>query len=174
MRVGRLSNVSLILSRMQVLNYWLQSYTWDKSNILRHCMHCCEVVYKDMLKRLNVTNSISERCQAVSWCEAYWAPQKLLPLRWRSVLGGSSGIVISIFAHKGGQYFEHGLMSMHSHWIMQVARPKSFTLCWGSVEADFYDIVAMTLQALLPRKAADSSVKGQCGRKVIALSKRQG
>jgi hypothetical protein len=36
-------------------------------------------------------------------------------------LGGGSRIVGGIFANKGGQYGESEYLSMHSHWIMQVA-----------------------------------------------------
>jgi len=87
-------------------------------------MHSCEVVYKDILKRLTVENSFWERCNAVGCCEAYRAPQKLLLHHQCLFLEGGSGIATSIFAHQGGQYFDYGLKSMHSPWIIQFARPK--------------------------------------------------
>ena len=32
---------------------------------VRHCMHICEVVYKEILKRLTVQNSFQEQCIVV-------------------------------------------------------------------------------------------------------------
>jgi len=49
---------------------------------------------------------------------------KLLLLCKDLVLGGGSGIVTFIFAHKGGQHIHYESMSMNSHWIMQVGRLK--------------------------------------------------
>jgi len=48
--------------------------------------------------------------------------QKLLTLCWHSFLGGSCNIVTTIFAHKGSQYYNYGLMSLHSQVIIQDAR----------------------------------------------------
>ena len=44
-------------------------------------------------------------------------------LRWRSLLGGGSDMVVGIFAHKGGQYCYYGLMLSRSLVIIQDARP---------------------------------------------------
>jgi len=52
------------------------------------------------------------------------AKQKLLTLRWRSFLRGSSNFVPSIFACKGGHYCDYGSMPLHSPWIIQDAWPK--------------------------------------------------
>jgi len=49
--------------------------------------------------------------------------QKSFMLHWRSVLGGSSDIMSSIFAHQGLQYYEYGWMLLHSPVIIQDARP---------------------------------------------------
>jgi len=95
-----------------------------KVRSVRHCMHCCEVVYKDILKRKTIINSIEERRKVFCFIGAYWAPQKLLLLCWHWFLGGSSRIVTSILAHQGGQYFDYGLLPMNSPWIMQIAQPK--------------------------------------------------
>jgi len=38
------------------------------------------------------------------------------------ILGGS-GIVTNNIANKGGQYFDYGLLPLHSPWIIQDARP---------------------------------------------------
>jgi len=43
---------------------------------------------------------------------------------WRCLLGGSSGIVTSIIANTGGQYWYYVLMPLHSLVISQDARPK--------------------------------------------------
>jgi len=89
-----------------------------------HWMDSCDVVDEDILKRQNVKNSIYERRTAVRCCGAYCAPETLLPRYWHILLGGGSSIVTSIFAYQGCQYFDYGLMEMHSHWIMQIRRPK--------------------------------------------------
>jgi len=49
--------------------------------------------------------------------------QKLLTLRWRSLLGGGSNMVMGICAHKGGQHCHYGLMLSRSLVSIQVARP---------------------------------------------------
>jgi len=43
---------------------------------VRHCMHGCEVVDKDVLERLTVKNSISVQHNAVCWCVGYCASTK--------------------------------------------------------------------------------------------------
>jgi len=102
-------------------------------------MLSCEVVYRVILTRLTFKNSIYEWRKVFHWCEAYWAPQKLLPLRWHLFVGGGSRIVTGIFAHKGGLYVEYGCMSMHSPWILQVAWPKiidaPLTHHWRTIDA---------------------------------------
>ena len=62
------------------------------------------------------------RCIAV-WLSMMEA-QKLLMLRWRAYLRGSSDIVTSIFAYKGSQYDDYGSMMVHSPWFIQNAWPK--------------------------------------------------
>jgi len=37
---------------------------------------------------------------------------------------GGSGIITNNVANKGGQYFDYGLLPLHSPWIMQDARIK--------------------------------------------------
>jgi len=49
--------------------------------------------------------------------------QKLLMVCWRSFFGGCSDIITTIFAHKGGQYCDYGLMLLHSPMIIWDARP---------------------------------------------------
>jgi len=49
---------------------------------------------------------------------------KLLMLHRRSVLGHSSDGVATIFALQGGRYFDYGLMSLHSPWILPDTRSK--------------------------------------------------
>jgi len=50
-------------------------------------------------------------------CTALWVPmmqdQKLLMQRWLGFLGGGSDSVAAIFGDKGGQHFDHGLISSH-------------------------------------------------------------
>jgi hypothetical protein len=46
--------------------------------------------------------------------------QKSLTLCWRSFLEGSSHSVCTIFAHKGGKYYNYGLMPLHSPVIIQI------------------------------------------------------
>lgn len=50
--------------------------------------------------------------------------QKSLMLLWRSFLGGSSNIVLGIFAPKGCQYCDCGWMPLHSAVIIQDAKPQ--------------------------------------------------
>jgi len=50
--------------------------------------------------------------------------QKSVTLHGRSVFGGGSNIVTSIFGHKGGQYFDYWLMLVHSPLNIQDASPK--------------------------------------------------
>jgi len=50
--------------------------------------------------------------------------QKLLMLRWRSLLGGGDDIVNSNFALKGSRYIDYGLMSIHSALSVHDAKPK--------------------------------------------------
>jgi len=52
--------------------------------------------------------------------------QKSLTLCWHSSLGGSSNIVTIIFTHKGGQYWNYGVMSLHNPVIIQDTRPTIF------------------------------------------------
>jgi len=42
---------------------------------------------------------------------------------WLTLILGGSGIVTNHITNKGCQYFDYGLMLLHSHWIMQDARP---------------------------------------------------
>jgi len=55
-------------------------------------------------------------------------------LRWRWFLGYSSIVVATIFAWKGGQSFDHGLMLPHSPLEFPRCKAKNRLL---SVEADF-------------------------------------
>jgi len=50
--------------------------------------------------------------------------KKSLTLWWRSCLDGGSDIVSVTFAHNDSQYFDYGLMSLHSPLIIQDARPQ--------------------------------------------------
>ena len=59
-----------------IVEHWvlnIDSRVTLKTNVrpVRYCMHSCEIVYKDILNRLSVENSIQEVCEAVHWCEAY-------------------------------------------------------------------------------------------------------
>jgi len=71
----------------------------------------------------------------MSWCccIAIWRPkipvQKLLMLRWQSCLDGTRDIIVSIFAHEGGEQFSYGLTPLYSVSIIQDARPEILTLC---------------------------------------------
>jgi len=55
-----------------------------------------------------------------------------LTLHWPSYWGGSSDIITSNFAHKGGQYVDYELMLLHSPLTIQDARKKSLTIHWRS------------------------------------------
>jgi len=77
------------------------------------------------LLRIQAADSMimgQHRCIAV-WLSKMQAQKSLTP-RWRLFLGGSSLISTTIFAYKGGQYCNYGSMPLHSHWIIQNARPK--------------------------------------------------
>jgi len=50
--------------------------------------------------------------------------QKSLTLHQRSFSGGGSDIITRVLAHKGRQYIEYGLKSMHSVLSVHDARPK--------------------------------------------------
>jgi len=50
--------------------------------------------------------------------------QESLTLRWRSFLWGGSDIVAGLCAHKGGQYWDYGLILSHSPVIIEDARPE--------------------------------------------------
>jgi len=54
----------------------------------------------------------------------YIRDQKLLTHGWGSTLGDGSIIVTSVFAYRGGQSIDHGLMSLHRPWIVQDEWPK--------------------------------------------------
>jgi len=47
--------------------------------------------------------------------------QKWLTVGWRSLVGGGSDIVTTIFANTGGQCSDYGLILLHSPWIIQDA-----------------------------------------------------
>jgi len=61
-------------------------------------------------------------------CTTVWLSkmqdQTSLMLEWCSILGGGSDIISSIFAHKGGQYYDYGLKPLHSAVIIHDARQK--------------------------------------------------
>jgi len=48
--------------------------------------------------------------------------QKSLTLRWRSFLGGGSGLVAAIVTHKGNQPFHYSLKSSQSCFGIQDAK----------------------------------------------------
>jgi len=50
--------------------------------------------------------------------------QKSQTLRWHSFSGGCSDIVTSIFAYKGGLYYDYWSMPLHRPWIIKDARPE--------------------------------------------------
>jgi len=61
-------------------------------------------------------------------------------------------------------------MSMPSTGIMQVATVKCLTLRWCNVDAHLTAIIAISFQAFLLWKTADSSIMGLCGHTVFGLS----
>jgi hypothetical protein len=50
--------------------------------------------------------------------------QQLLMLCQRTLSGGNSNMVSSITAHKCGQFLAYGLNLLHSHLMIQDAKPK--------------------------------------------------
>jgi len=98
-------------------------------------MHICEVEYKDLQWRGGcdiitwilpikaADSSIIGQCRSIAVWLSKMQAQKPLPLCRRSFSEGSSDIVTSIFAYKGGQYYDYGCMPLHSLWIIQDARP---------------------------------------------------
>jgi len=62
------------------------------------------------------------------WCRALWfyklQDQKSRTFHWHRLLGDSHNVVANIFALQGSQYFDCGLMLLHSPWIIQDAAPK--------------------------------------------------
>jgi len=50
--------------------------------------------------------------------------QKSFTLRWRSFLGGGSDIVAGLYAHKGSEHCDYGLILSRSPVIIQDARPE--------------------------------------------------
>jgi len=52
--------------------------------------------------------------------------QQSLTLSWHSFLGGGSDIGTSIFAQKGGQFYDYECMPLHGPRIIHDARPKIF------------------------------------------------
>jgi len=87
-------------------------------------MHICVVVYKNVLERLTVNNSISVQHNAVCCCVGYSTSTKTVDALLTLSLGGSSDIVTSIFAYKGGHSFYFGSKPTHSPLIMQDAVPE--------------------------------------------------
>jgi len=57
---------------------------------------------------------------------------------WRVLLGYGRNVFASVFTHKGVGWFDNGLMSSHSWWIFQVAKPTiidtvlMLSLGWGN------------------------------------------
>jgi len=74
------------------------------------------------IKAANIVIMDIRHCTALELSEMQ--DQKSLTLRWCLFLGGSSDVVTSIFAYKGGQYCDYGCMLLHSPWIIQDARWK--------------------------------------------------
>jgi hypothetical protein len=101
----------------------------QKSLTLRWCLclgHCLDVVTimfcleRQAIVRLWV--NVAEKPSGYSIMQC----QKLLTLCRPSFLGGSSDIVLSIFAHKGRKYYDYCLMLWHFSVIIQDIRPEIF------------------------------------------------
>jgi len=104
-------------------------YPWCKTKNCWHSVHvhCSEGVVISSLaflptKPANTMFMGSCRCTAIRFSKMQ--DQKLLMLSWRSFVEGGSDIVTSIFTHKGRQYFDYGLMPLHSTFIIQETRPE--------------------------------------------------
>jgi len=115
-----------------------------------------------LIKAANSTIMGQCRCVAV-WLSNMQA-QTLLTLCWCSLLGGSTDIMTIIFAYKGGQYYDHGSMPLHSPWNIQDAWPKI-------VDTHFQEVVVISSLAFLPIKAANIMIMRVCRCTALELSK---
>ena len=77
---------------------------------VRHCMHICEVEYKDRLQRLTTWISIYEQHNADYCCAAFGA----LMHCGRSIVGGGCDIISTSFAHTGCRLVHCGSSLLHS------------------------------------------------------------
>jgi len=61
--------------------------------------------------------SVMQNSEQITFEIPYLQDQKSLTLHWRSFWGDCSDVVASIFASKGGQCIDCGLISLHTPWI---------------------------------------------------------